>query len=72
MKHSVSNYFEDNLKTARLEEDDSGLPENPIYSNFPKHLWKSHARNGLTLLPGASREVKNGRSVRDGDPLPKA
>ena len=25
------------------DESDTGLPENPIYSNYSNHLWKSHA-----------------------------
>lgn len=70
MRHSVSSYEEDNLKLARLEEDDSGLPENPIYSNFPKHLWTSHLRHGLVESPKRSGENTNGpRQVMMGKPL---
>ena len=28
-----------------LEDDDCGLPENPILSNYSKYLWKGHSRN---------------------------
>ena len=60
MRHSVSSYEEDNLKVARLIGDDSGPPENPIYSNYSKHLWTSHIRHGLLESPKRSRENKNG------------
>ena len=29
----------------RAEDDDCGLPENPIFSNYSKHLWKGHSEN---------------------------
>ena len=51
MKHGVGNYFEDNSKTAKFEDDDMGLPENPIYSNFAKYLWHKHSRRGGTQSP---------------------
>jgi hypothetical protein len=60
MRHSVSSYEEDNLKLARPEADDSGLPENPIYSNFSKHLWTSRLRHGLVKSPKRSDENTNG------------
>jgi len=28
------------------EDDDCGLPEHPIFSNYSKYLWKSHIRSG--------------------------
>lgn len=28
------------------EDDDCGLPQHPIYSNYPKYLWTSHTRSG--------------------------
>jgi hypothetical protein len=28
-----------------LEDDDCGLPENPIFSNYPKYLWQGHSEN---------------------------
>ena len=45
-RHAVSCYGEDNLVTANAAEDDVGLPESPIYSNYAKHLWKAHTRHG--------------------------
>jgi hypothetical protein len=66
MRHSVSSYDEDNLKTAKHADDDTGLPENPIYSNFSKHLWMTHARHGLLQSPNRSLENTNGhRPIRD-------
>jgi hypothetical protein len=28
------------------ETDDCGLPENPIFSDYSKYLWKGHIRSG--------------------------
>jgi hypothetical protein len=43
------------------EDDDCGLPERPIYSNYVKYLWKSHTRSGgIQIVPGVSRQ----RSIR--------
>jgi hypothetical protein len=75
MKRSVGSYAEDNLKSARAAGDDTGLPESPIYSNFPKHLWRTHTRlglerapegmpgnaDGLRPTPGAAESVANGK-----------
>ena len=60
MKREVGSYDEDNAETARFEGDDVGLPESPIYSNFSKNLWRTHARHGLVQLPNRSRENTNG------------
>jgi hypothetical protein len=60
MKQTVSSYLQDNLKTAMTIEDDLGLPENPIYSNFSKHLWTTHTRHGLVQSPKRSRENTDG------------
>jgi hypothetical protein len=38
------------------EDDDCGLPENPIFSNYPKYLWKSHTRNGGVQIFNSSRK----------------
>ena len=56
MKQGVGSYDEDNAETARLEGDDVGLPESPIYSNFSKNLWRTHARHGLVQSPNRSAE----------------
>jgi hypothetical protein len=28
------------------KDDDLGLPEHPIYSNYAKYLWKGHTKSG--------------------------
>lgn len=69
MRHSVGGYDEDNLKTAKAAGDDTGLPESPIYSNFSKHLWRTHGRHGLVRSPNRSNENTNGhRLTRDESP----
>jgi hypothetical protein len=60
MNREVGSYGEDNSEAARLEGDDVGLPESPVYSNFPKHLWRTHARHGLVQSPNRSRENTDG------------
>ena len=37
-------------------DDDCGLPEHPIFSNYPKYLWKTHTRSGGVQSPNASVE----------------
>jgi hypothetical protein len=41
------------------DEDDLGLPENPIYSNYVKYLWKAHTRHGVQS-PRESRSTAYG------------
>jgi hypothetical protein len=66
MKREVGSYAEDNSETARFEGDDVGLPESPVYSNFAKHLWRTHARHGLAQSPNRSDENTNGyRPIQD-------
>ncbi len=60
MKRTVGSYAEDNLKSARTAGDDTGLPESPIYSNFSKHLWRTHTRLGLERAPEGPREDTDG------------
>lgn len=55
MKRAVSSYFEDNSGIARSDDDDLGLPESPIYSNFSKHLWTTHTRLGQAPRLSRSR-----------------
>jgi len=44
------------------EDDDCGLPEHPIYSNYVKYLWKSHTRSGgIQIAPGVSSRRSIGR-----------
>lgn len=38
------------------EDDDCGLPEHPIYSNYVKYLWKGHRRSGGIQIVDASAE----------------
>ena len=40
-----------------LEDDDCGLPENPVYSNYAKYLWKRAVKNGL--VPAFPRSQPN-------------
>ena len=42
------------FKHSEPESDDCGLPENPIYSNYVKYLWKSHRRQGGVQSPNRS------------------
>lgn len=60
MKRAIGSYAEDNLKSARVAGDDTGLPESPIYSNFSKHLWRTHTRLGLERAPDGPREQTGG------------
>ena len=60
MGREVGSYAEDNMETARVEGDDVGLPESPIYSNFSKNLWRTHTRHGLVQSPNRSREDTSG------------
>jgi hypothetical protein len=50
----VSSYDQDNIGTGRTEGDDTGLPESPIFSNYVKHLWRTHTRHGLVQSPNRS------------------
>lgn len=66
MNREVGSYAEDNRGPARLEGDDVGLPESPIYSNFSKNLWRTHTRHGLVQSPNRSREDTSGhRQMQD-------
>lgn len=66
MRREVSSYDEDNAETARFDNDDVGLPESPIYSNFSKNLWQTRERHGLVRSPNRSREDTSGhRPTRD-------
>ena len=33
------------------EDDDCGLPESPIYSNYVKYLWRARRRSGGVQVP---------------------
>jgi hypothetical protein len=60
MKREVGSYGEDHAETARFAGDDAGLPESPVYSNYSKNLWRTHARHGPVQSPGRSRESTSG------------
>ena len=68
MRREVGSYGEDNnAEAARFDGDDVGLPESPIYSNFSKNLWRTHARHGLVQSPNRSCEDTSGhRPTQDG------
>lgn len=69
MKSEVSSYDQDNARAGRTDGDDTGLPENPIYSNFSKHLGTAHARHGMVQSPKRSRENTDRPSPPRGEPL---
>ena len=55
---------------AKSNEDDLGLPESPIFSNYVKHLWKAHTRHGGVQSPNRSHENTDGpRAMRVELPL---
>ena len=56
MGREVGSYDEDNAEAARFDNDDVGLPESPIYSNFSGNLWRTHTRHGLVQSPNRSHE----------------
>lgn len=33
------------LDHKEAEDDDCGLPENPIFTNYSKYLWQGHSEN---------------------------
>jgi hypothetical protein len=70
MKQAVSSYLEDNSKMAKSDGDDLGLPESPIYSNFSKNLWTTHARHGSVQSPNRSPENTDGPRPPQDEPLP--
>jgi hypothetical protein len=45
---------------AKFDEDDLGLPEHPIYSNYSNRLWTAHTRHGGVQSPNRSRENTDG------------
>lgn len=70
MRHTISSYQEDNSEVARSDGDDLGLPENPIYSNFSRHLWTAHTRHGSVQSPHRSRENTDGPQRPENVPMP--
>ena len=45
------------------EADDCGLPENPIYANYPKYLWR-RTNDGFH---SATESVENARKNKTAD-----
>lgn len=44
-------------------DDDLGLPEDPIYSNYAKYLWTSHTKSGgVQIEHGVSTQRPKRRS----------
>lgn len=42
-----------------FDQDDLGLPQNPIYSNYSQHLWKSHAgRRAVLKINGSQQKTE--------------
>ena len=42
------------------EDDDCGLPENPIFSNYSKYLWQGHSENRRIRKNSAMPEYADG------------
>ncbi len=55
---------------AKYDENDLGLPESPIYSNFSNRLWKAHTRHGLVQSPNRSHGNTDVHRALQGEPLP--
>ena len=66
MNREVGGYDEDNSESARVEGDDVGLPESPIYSNFSKNLWRARERHGSAQSSDRSRENPDGHGPTTG------
>lgn len=58
--------------TAKRDEDDLGLPESPIYSNYSNRLWTTHTRHGGVQSPNRSRENTDGPQSLRVELLPAA
>ena len=50
-------------------DDDTGLPESPIYSNYVKYLWKGHRRSGGVQVPGDFRDIAARKSRKLTSPV---
>ncbi len=46
------------------KDDDLGLPEHPIFSNYSKYLWTSHKRTGGIEVQEPSSEQAQRRRER--------
>jgi hypothetical protein len=45
-------------------DDDLGLPQHPIYSNFSKYLWTSHTKSGGVQIDTPPRKRRQNRTPR--------
>ena len=43
------------------EDEDCGLPENPIFSNYSKYLWRGHNENRRIRKNAGLPEFTDGR-----------
>jgi hypothetical protein len=51
---------------SKFDEDDLGLPESPIFSNYSNRLWQPHTRHGSVQSPHRSDLNTDGpRQVQD-------
>lgn len=39
-------------------DDDLGLPEDPIYTNYSKYMWTTHTRSGGVQIRGVDERPK--------------
>ena len=67
MKHSTGindNKFPDlmipTVDHKEPADEDVGLPNDPIFSDYSKYLWKSHTRSGGIQSPNRSPENTDG------------
>jgi len=67
-------HFEDNKLTLlppfahkMPKDDDLGLPEHPIFSNYSKYLWTSHKRSGGVEVEEPSSMQARQRQARLND-----
>jgi hypothetical protein len=56
--------------TVKSDEEDQGLPESPIYSNYSNRLWAMHIRQGSMPSPNRSHENTNGPRLSPDGPTP--
>lgn len=40
------------------EDDDCGLPKDPIYANYSKYMWTSHTRSGGVQVGGVDDRIE--------------
>jgi hypothetical protein len=59
-KNKFTNILIPAINHKEPEDDDCGLPDDPIFSDYSKYLWKSHSRLGGIQSPNRSRENTDG------------